>query len=155
MSQNPCCQIVIWVRLLANTDLDARILIASGQIDDALDSVVAAVASFSADAHFANIQRNIIKYYNDMLRTNFIKLACFPNCLTGIVHIGRWLHQHDLFPFDFTHSVQGFEFELINFASCLLCNAVNCHKSGVVAGCIVFRLWISQTYHQKFRCSSY
>ena len=44
----------------------------------------------------------------------FIKLACFPNCLTGIVHIGRRLHQHDLFPFDFAHSVQGFKFELIN-----------------------------------------
>ena len=38
MSQHPCCQIVVGMRLFAHTHLDARKLVAPCQIDDALDA---------------------------------------------------------------------------------------------------------------------
>ena len=84
------------LRLLTDTDPHPRELIRAEALDDGLEAIVATRRATLPDPHATDIEVDVIRYHDDLLRRNLIEVRERRDAVARQIHVGHWLHDDEL-----------------------------------------------------------
>ena len=135
--------LLAFVEVIADTNAQASVVIASGHLVDVLEAIVATITAFTAQALLAEVQVEIIDNYQNPIFIDFFLLHPVAYGFSAPVHKGRGFEQDEgsAFVFDTGEvaEVIGFEGSFGGF-----CHKIHHIKTNIVAGVIVFGAHITQ-----------
>ena len=117
-------------------------------INDALDPVVAAVASAPADARHADVEIDVVKQNEDFFRRDLVEMRSSLNGDAGGVHICQRLHEKQ--PLAAKVRLRGERLEALpgNLDLQARGQQVKGHKTGIVTGFLVLGTRIAEPRDQ-------
>ncbi len=137
-------QILLGVGFAADTDLDSGEILTSHFGNDGFDAVVPAGRAIGADPQTARHQRYIVKQNDDPLGRDMEVSTQLQHTAAGQVHIGQRLQKQQLAATVIYLTVQALKLSLIHLAAQLAGQNIQCPKTAVVPGLLIFLAGVAQ-----------
>ena len=143
-AQHPVRKIHLPARLGTDAQLDPWERIRAGQLDDALDAVVAARAPLAADAQLAGGEGDVVEHDDDMLDVQLVELHRRHDGLAAVVHVGLRLEEEAALPAEGAVRDVALELHAVDLDALGRGDRVDRHESGIVARVLILHPGVAE-----------